>query len=60
MAAVINVQDFSFNLQPGLTWTPVANLEFNFRVGIPMGASRPEFGEKPDILRPEVWVRYYF
>ena len=60
VAAVVNLQDFSFNLQPGMTWTPVTNLEFNLRVGILMGASKTEFGEKPDALRPEVWVRYYF
>ena len=60
VAAVVNLQDFSFNLQPGLTWTPVTNLELNLRVGIPVGASKTEFGEKPDALRPEIWMRYYF
>ncbi|MGV8073807.1 MAG: hypothetical protein AB2L11_04510 [Syntrophobacteraceae bacterium] len=60
VAAVVNLQDFSFNLQPGMTWTPVTNLELNLRVGIPIGASKTEFGEKPDALRPEIWMRYYF
>ncbi|MBR9985714.1 MAG: hypothetical protein KFF68_07385 [Desulfosarcina sp.] len=60
VAAVVNLQDFSFNLQPGLTWTPVTNLELNLRVGIPVGSPQTEFGEKPDALRPEIWVRYYF
>ncbi len=60
MATIVNLQDFSFNLQPGLTWTPVTNLELNFRMGIPTGPSNTEFGEKPDTLRPEFWVRYYF
>ncbi|MDZ7665546.1 MAG: hypothetical protein U5K27_09525 [Desulfotignum sp.] len=60
MATVINLHDHSFNLQPGLTWTPVTNLEINTRVGIPLGSSHTEFGEKPDRFRPEVWVRYYF
>lgn len=59
-AAVVSLQDASFNLQPGMTWTPVTNLELNFRVGIPVGASQTEFGEKPDALRPEIWIRYYF
>jgi len=43
-----------------MTWTPVTNLELNFRVGIPVGASKTDFGEKPDTLRPEIWMRYYF
>ena len=60
VAAVVNLQDFSFNLQPGMTWTPVTNLELNFRVGIPVGPPQTEFGEKPDALRPEIWMRYYF
>jgi hypothetical protein len=60
VATVVNLQDFSFNLQLGMTWTPVTNLELNFRVGIPVGASKTDFGEKPDTLRPEIWMRYYF
>jgi hypothetical protein len=60
MAAVVNLHDHSFNLQPGLTWTPVTNLEINTRVGIPLGPAETEFGEKPDRFRPEIWVRYYF
>ncbi len=60
LATVVNMQDLSFNLQPGMTWTPVTNLELNLRVGIPVGASKTEFGEKPDALRPEIWMRYYF
>ena len=60
VATVVNLQDFSFNLQPGMAWTPVTNLELNLRVGIPVGASKTEFGEKPDALRPEIWMRYYF
>lgn len=59
-AIVVNLQDLSFNLQPGMTWTPLTNLEFNFRAAIPVGASKTEFGEKPDMVRPEIWIRYYF
>jgi hypothetical protein len=59
-SSVMNLHDHSFNLQPGLTWTPVTNLEVNCRVGIPMGPAGTEFGEKPDRLRPEIWVRFYF
>ena len=60
VAAVFNLQDWSFNLQPGLTWTPLTNLELNFRSAIPIGPANTEFGEKPDAFRPEFWVRYYF
>ncbi|MDD2316515.1 MAG: hypothetical protein PHD57_04115 [Desulfobacterales bacterium] len=59
-AVIVNLQDWSFNLQPGLTWTPVTNLELNLRAGIPIGPANTEFGEKPDAFRPEFWVRYYF
>jgi hypothetical protein len=43
-----------------MTWTLVTNLELNLRVSIPVGASKTEFGEKPQALRPEIWMRYYF
>ena len=60
VAAVVNLQDLSFNLQPGMTWAPVTNLELNFRVAIPVGSGDTDFGEKPDAFRPEFWARYYF
>lgn len=60
VAVTVNLHDTSFNLQPGLTWTPVTNLELNLRIGIPVGAKRTEYGEKADDFRPEIWGRYYF
>ncbi|WP_024334306.1 hypothetical protein [Desulfotignum balticum] len=60
VSAVVNLHDHSLNLQPGLTWTPVTNLEINGRIGVPIGDAQTEFGEKPDRFRPEIWVRYYF
>ena len=60
LTVIMNLQDLSFNLQPGMTYTPVTNLELNFRVGFPVGPSGTEFGEKQDVARPEIWVRYYF
>ena len=60
VASIVNLQDFSFYLQPGMAWVPVTNLELNLRVGLPLGGSKTEFGEKPDVFRPEIWVRYYF
>jgi hypothetical protein len=60
MAITVNLHDASFNLQPGLTWTPITNLELNLRAGIPLGPSGTEYGEKADRLRPEIWARYYF
>lgn len=59
-AAMANLHDHSFNLQPGLTWTPVTNLEINTRIGIPLGPAQTEFGDKPDRFRPEIWIRYFF
>jgi hypothetical protein len=60
LAVIISLQDLSFNLQPGMTYTPVTNLELNFRMGIPVGPAGTEFGEKQDAVRPEMWARYYF
>jgi hypothetical protein len=60
VAVVFNIHDKSFNLQPGMSYIPFTNLELNCRVGIPIGASHTEFGEKPDVVRPEIWIRYYF
>jgi hypothetical protein len=60
LAVVFNTRDKSFNLQPGMTYIPITNMELNCRVGIPIGSSHTEFGEKPDVVRPEIWIRYYF
>lgn len=60
LAVIVNLQDQSLNLQPGMTYTPLTNLELNFRVGIPLGPAGSEFGEKQDLVRPEMWVRYFF
>jgi hypothetical protein len=60
MAAMVNLQDWSWNLQAGLTWTPISNWELNTRIGIPMGPSGSDFGERQNRIRPEIWIRYYF
>lgn len=60
VAAVVNLNDKSFNVQPGMTWNPWTNMEINFRMAITAGSPGTEFGEKPDSLRPEIWIRYYF
>ena len=60
LTVIVNLHDLSCNLQPGMSYTPITNLELNFRVGIPIGPSGTEFGEKQDSVRPEFWVRYYF
>jgi len=60
VAVILNLQDWSYNLQPGMTYAPVTNLELSFRVNIPIGPAGTEFGEKLDALRPEVRVSYYF
>ncbi len=60
VAVVVNLQDFSFNLQSGMTWTAVTNLELNCRFGIPVGPPKTDFGERPDALRSEIWIRLYF
>jgi len=60
VAVIVNVQDWSGNLQPGLTWSPRTNWELTFRAGIPVGSSHTEFGERPVAFRPELWARWYF
>lgn len=60
VGAIVNLHDASFNLQPGMTWTPITNLELNLRTVIPLGPDGTEFGEKADAFRPEIWARYYF
>jgi hypothetical protein len=57
---ITNLQDYSFNLQPGMTWTPLTNLEINFRAAVPVGPSHTEYGEKTDAFRTEVWIRFHF
>jgi hypothetical protein len=60
LATIVNLTDFSFNLQPGLTWAPVTNLQLDLRIGIPVGPPGTEFGEKQDSLRPELRLDWYF
>lgn len=60
VSTVVSLQALSFKMQPGMTWSPVTNLEINFRVGIPIGPANTDFGEKPDAFRPELWARYYY
>ena len=60
LVIILNLQDRSFNLQPGMTYNPVTDVEINFRVNIPVGPAGTEFGEKQDLARPEIWIRYYF
>jgi hypothetical protein len=60
VAMILNLEDMSFNLQPGMTYTPVTNLQITFRVAVPIGPPGTEFGEKQASARPELWIRYYF
>jgi hypothetical protein len=60
LTVIVNLHDYSFNLQPGMTFNPITNLQLNLRVAVPIGASGTEFGEKQDTVRPETWIRYYF
>ncbi len=60
LSFLVNLEDLSFNVAPGLTYSPVTNLEFNLRVIAPIGNMGTEFGEKLDDLRSEIWLRWYF
>lgn len=60
VAFIVNLDDLSFSLGPGLTYAPITNLELNLRVVAPVGGTGTEYGEKLDDLRSEVWARWYF
>ncbi len=60
VTVIANLRDLSFNLQPGMSYSPMTNLMLYFRVAIPIGPARSEFGEKQDTVRPELWIRYHF
>lgn len=60
VAVMVNLQDVSANIQPGVTWAPVTNLELMARVGVAIGPSGTEFGEKQDDIRPEMRATWYF
>jgi hypothetical protein len=59
-ALMVNLDDLSLSLSPGLTYSPVTNLELNLRAIFPLGGGGTEFGEKLDTARSEFWVRWYF
>lgn len=60
LSFLVNLADLSFNVAPGLTYSPITNLELNLRVIAPIGGAATEFGEKLDDLRSEIWLRWYF
>jgi hypothetical protein len=60
VAAIININDGSFNLTPELLYTGIKNLELRLRAGFIVGDTDTEFGEKAADYRFELRAGYYF
>ena len=60
VAAIININDGSFNVTPELLYTGIKNLELRLRAGFIRGQTDTEFGEKAADYRIEFRAGYYF
>ena len=59
-AVIMNLDDQSLSLSPGFTYIPWTNFELKWKLMIPVGLKRTEFGEKQDAFRTEFTLDYYF
>lgn len=60
LTSIINLQDHSYSLIPGLTYTGLQNTELRLRAILNDGAQHTEFGEKLVQTRIELRMRYFF
>lgn len=60
LTTTVNLGDFSLSLSIGGSYMITDNLELNARTIIPLGGAGTEFGEKLDVGRVEVYLRFYF
>jgi hypothetical protein len=60
LAAIMNLQDGSYNLAPELAYTGVTNLELRFKIIFLEGGQYSEFGEKQNDIKLELRGRYFF
>ncbi len=60
LTSIINLQDHSYSLIPGLTYTGFKNTELRLRIALNRGSHYTEFGEKQVESRIELRVRYFF
>lgn len=60
LTSIINLQDHSYSLIPGLTYTGFKNTELRLRTALNRGSHHTEFGEKQVENRIELRARYFF
>ncbi len=60
LTTIINLQDHSYSLVPGLIYTGFENTELRLRAILNDGAHHTEFGEKLVETRVELRMRYFF
>jgi len=60
ITAIVNLEDGSTSLVPELLYTGITNLELRLRTFFLAGGRLSDFGEKPNDLKLELRVRYYF
>ena len=60
IAAMLNLQDRSYQITPELVYTGVKNLDLRLRLFVLQGARCTDFGEKQNSRKLEFYARYYF
>ena len=60
IAAMVNLQDRSYQVAPELLYTGINNLELRARLYLLHGGESTDFGEKQNSRKFEVYARYYF
>jgi hypothetical protein len=58
--SIFNLDDGSFQVMPGVAYSPLTNLQMRLRGIFLVGGERTEFGEKQSDYRIELRVRYFF
>jgi len=57
---IINLHDGSTSLIPEMIYTGITNLELRGRLGLLIGGTNSDFGERPNEWRAELRLRYFF
>jgi hypothetical protein len=57
---IINLHDGSYTLIPEAIYTGITNLELRARLGLLIGGTNTDYGERPNEWRVELRVRYFF
>lgn len=60
LTVIANLQDHSSTVNPEIVYSPWQNYEFKAKLGIPLGPSRSEYGEKMHKVRGELTLTRYF